>query len=403
MKVAIIHYWLFHMRGGEKVVESLCRMFPQADIFTHCYDPAGVSATIRAHTVTTTFISRLPLARSQYKKYLPLMPYALEGLDLSSYDLILSSESGPAKGIIPPPSAVHVCYCHSPMRYLWDQYHLYRRGAGFMTRAIMPVLAHGLRKWDAVNSMRVDEFVANSRHVARRIGKYYRREAAVVAPPVDVSAFAPCDGGEIGDYYLCAGELVAYKRVDLAVDAFTRSGRKLVVIGDGEEGPRLRKRAGPNIQFLGKVPFDTLKHHFARCRALVFPGEEDFGIIPVEVMASGRPIIAYGRGGILDTVIDGHTGLLFDEQTVDGLIDAIERFEDEIERHLDPYGLVAHAGQFSEGAFVDGMTAVLAGHGVDVPMPGTDRANQGPMGLLRAAAQRTPDPIPLHSVGQGHV
>ncbi len=403
MKVAIIHYWLFHMRGGEKVVESLCRMFPQADIFTHCYDPAGVSETIRAHAVTTTFIARLPFARAHYKKYLPLMPYALEGLDLSSYDLILSSESGPAKGVIPPPGAVHVCYCHSPMRYLWDQYHLYRRSAGFMTRAIMPMLAHGLRKWDAVNSMRVDEFVANSRHVARRIGKYYRREAAVVAPPVDVTAFAPCESGEIGDHYLCASELVAYKRVDLAVDAFTRSGRKLVVIGDGEEGPRLRKRAGPNVSFLGKVPFDTLKHHFARCRALIFPGEEDFGIIPVEVMASGRPVIAYGRGGILDTVVDGRTGLLFGEQTVDGLIDAIERFEREMERQLDPSDMVAHAGQFSERAFVDGMTAVLAPHGISIPTQAGLVGGVSPDGLSLAAGPLAAHAVPLRTVGQRHV
>ena len=364
MKVAIIHYWLFHMRGGEKVIDSLCRMFPQADIYTHYYDPSGVSENIRRHSVKTTFIARLPKARSFYKKYLPLMPYALESLDLSRYDLIISSESGPAKGVIPPPEAVHICYCHSPMRYIWDQYHLYRGNAGFVTRSIMPVLAHKLRKWDALNSMRVDEFVANSNHVARRIRKYYRRDAAVVAPPVDVTAFSSSPANELADYYLCASELVPYKKIDLAVDAFTRTGKKLVVIGDGEEGQRLRKRAGPNISFLGKVPFDTLRHHFARCRALIFPGEEDFGIIPVEVMASGRPVIAYGRGGVLDTVADGQTGLLFHEQTVDGLIAAVEHYENEVENGLDPSRLVAQANRFDESAFVAGMTAVLERHGI---------------------------------------
>ncbi|MCB9946728.1 MAG: glycosyltransferase [Rhodospirillaceae bacterium] len=401
MKVAIIHYWLFHMRGGEKVVESLCRLFPQADIFTHVYDPAGVSDTIRAHRVTTTFIARLPFARSRYKSYLPLMPHALEALDLSGYDLVLSSESGPAKGIIPPPGATHVCYCHSPMRYLWDQYHLYRQGAGRLTRTLMPLLAHGLRKWDALNSMRVDEFVANSHHVARRIAKYYRRQATVVAPPVDVTAFSPCRDDEVGDYYLCAGELVAYKRPDIAVDAFTRMGRRLLVIGGGEEAARLAKRAGPTVEFLGKVPFDTLRHHFARCRGLIFPGEEDFGIIPVEVMASGRPVIAFGVGGALDTVADGRTGLLFHDQSVEGLIDAVERFEHEIEPHLDPAALVAHAARFGEDAFIDGMSAVLAGHGIAVP---------GHEGRAAAAAPRMPRPggppvrpaIPLRAAGQPH-
>ncbi|QDL94732.1 glycosyltransferase family 4 protein (plasmid) [Paroceanicella profunda] len=359
MRVAIIHYWLFHMRGGEKVLRALCEMYPQADIFTHVYDPDGVDDVIRAHKVTTSFIARLPAARRLYKHYLPLMPYALEQLDLTGYDLILSSEAGPAKGIIPGPDARHVCYCHSPMRYIWDQYHPYRDNAGLLARAAMPLIAHKLRIWDVTSAARVDRFVANSNHVANRITRFWRREAEVVFPPVAVQDFAPVPREEQGDYYLLAGELVRYKRPDIAVEAFSRMKRKLLVIGGGEERGSLEKSAGDSVQFLGKVPFAELKHHFARCRGLVFPGEEDFGIIPVEVMASGRPVIAYAKGGALDTIRDRETGLLFEEQSVEGLIAAVEAFEREGLDRPDPAALTAHAAQFDEDTFRRGMRAVI--------------------------------------------
>jgi glycosyltransferase involved in cell wall biosynthesis len=368
MKVAIVHYWLVTMRGGEKVVESLCRMFPEADIFTHVHAPGEISGTINAHRVTETRVARLPFARRRYQMYLPLMPGALEALDLSGYDLVISSESGPAKGVIPPPDAFHLCYTHSPMRYLWDQYHLYRDGSGLLGRAMMPLFAPGLRQWDVTSAARVDAFLANSSHVAKRIEKYWRREAEVRAPPVDVDAFRPLPRGEAGDFYLWVGELVHYKRPDIAVEAFTRLGKKLVVIGGPDaEARRLAARAGANVTFLGKTDFATLKEHMARCRALVFPGEEDFGIVPVEVMASGRPVIAYGRGGALDTVRDGETGLLFQDQTVDGLVNAVETFEGARLQDLDPLALRAHARRFDEAHFQDGIRAALAKGGVVLP------------------------------------
>lgn len=356
MRVAIVHYWLVGMRGGEKVIEALCEMFPQADIFTHVYAPDTVSETIRAHRVTTSFINRLPAAARLYKRYLPLMPLALEQLDFSDYDLVISSESGPAKGVIPPPATRHLCYCHSPMRYLWNMFHDYRRQSGALTRLAMPPLAHYLRLWDTVSAGRVDRFVANSNAVAGRIRRYYGRDAEVVWPPVDVDAFQPVAREERGDYMLMVGELVAYKRPDLAIEAFNRLGRKLVVIGGGEMLKSIRRLAGPTVTVLGPTPFAELRHRYARCQALIFPGEEDFGIVPVEAMASGRPVIAYGRGGATETVLPGVSGMLFDEQTVEALIAAVESFRD---GDFDPATIVHHARGFSREVFIAGMRAQI--------------------------------------------
>jgi glycosyltransferase involved in cell wall biosynthesis len=348
MRVAIVHYWLLNMRGGEKVLESLCRIYPQADIFTHVYDPAAVSETIRSRRVRTSFINSLPWARRFYRRYLPLMPLALEQLDLSGYDLIISCESGPAKGIIPPPRALHVCYCHTPMRYLWNMYHEYRREPGPLLRAVMPPFAHYLRSWDALVVTRVDDFIANSATIAARIERYYRRESDIVYPPVDVDSFSLAPRDELGDYYLMVGELVAYKRPDLAVDAFNALGKKLIVIGGGQMLEHLRKRAGPTVSMLGPQPFDVLQRHYARCRALIFPGEEDFGIVPVEAMASGRPVIAYRSGGATETVVDGLTGLFFNDQTIPSLSAAIARFE---AADFSPERIRAHALKFSDERF----------------------------------------------------
>jgi glycosyltransferase involved in cell wall biosynthesis len=356
MKVAIVHYWLVGMRGGEKVIESLCRMFPEADIFTHVYDPAAISSIIRAHKVTTSFISRLPLASRKYKSYLPFMPLALEQIDLRGYDIIISSESGPAKGIIPPPAALHICYCHSPMRYVWNMFHDYRERSGWVTRLAMPFLLHYIRNWDALSAMRVHSFAANSRTVARRLQTYYRREATVIYPPVNVDDFAPAPQQEIGDYWLMVGELVPYKRPELAVETFNRSGKKLVVIGGGEMLSALRALAGPNVSILGPQPFPVLKDHYRSCQALVFPGEEDFGIVPVEAMASGRPVIAYKRGGATESVVDGLTGVFFEKQTVEDILDAVERCE---ALRIDPQAIVAHAKNFSVDRFESQMKAFV--------------------------------------------
>ncbi len=362
-RVALIHYWLVGMRGGEKVLEALCRMYPQADIFTHVYDPSKISGTINRHKVTETSVGRLPFAKRLYQSYLPFMPRALEELDLTGYDLVISSEAGPAKGVIVPPDAFHLCYCHSPMRYLWDQYHVYRNSAGLLPRIIMPHVAHHLREWDVSSAARVDVFAANSNHVASRIEKYWRRDVTVVHPPVDLAAFSPADPADIGDFYLWAGELAPYKRPDIMIEAFNRLGLPLIVIG-GPEKTRLKLEAtaNDNITFLGRAPFDVLKDHLSRCRGLIFPGEEDFGIVPVEVMASGRPVIAFDRGGARDTVVHGRTGVLFEDQTVEALVAAVERFETDKLYEIDSDTLVEHSNQFSEDAFCEGINNMLPAH-----------------------------------------
>ena len=349
MRVAIVHYWLVGMRGGEKVLEELCLMYPQADIFTHVHDPARTSALINSHRITTTYIARLPFARKLYTKYLLLMPSALDGLDLTGYDLVISSESGPAKGIITHPNALHICYCHSPMRYIWDQYHIYRAGAGRLTQLIMSLTFPMLRTWDVTSAAQVDRFVANSSFVARRIAKAYRREAEIIFPPVDLDAFAIAPE-PAGDFYLYLGQLVPYKRADLAVAACTRLGRRLIVVGTGPETEALRVGAGPTIEFRGWASNEEIKSLYQNCRALLFPGEEDFGIVPLEAMASGRPVIAYGSGGALDTVVEGVTGTFFQRPTEDALVAAIERFET-IESHFDPQAIRQHARGFGRDTF----------------------------------------------------
>ena len=311
------------MRGGEKVVEVLSDLYPNADIFTLVCDPAAISEKLRRHRITTSFLQNIGGVR-HYQKMLPLMPYALESFDLTGYDLILSSEAGPAKGIIPGPDAVHICYCHSPMRYIWDLYPQYRAAAGPVTRALMSLTAPSLRQWDVSTSHRVDHFIANSAYVARRIERYYRRDAHVIHPPVDLARFKPVD--VVGEYYLCAGQITPYKKIEIAVDACTRMGKRLLVLGAGVT-PALRRLAGPTIEFLGKVEDAEMTKHFANCKALLFPGVEDFGIVPLEVMASGRPVIAYAKGGALETVVDGKTGIFFHDQSVDSVVDAISRFE----------------------------------------------------------------------------
>jgi len=299
-----------------------------------------------------------------YQKYLPLMPRALEEIDLRGYDLVLSSEAGPAKGVIAPPDAPHICYCHSPMRYLWDQYHVYYENAGGLTRAMLPRMAHGLRQWDVTSAARVDHFVANSTHVQARINKFWRRDSTVVHPPVAVEDFAPATPDLLGGFYLWVGELAPYKRPDLAIEAFNRLDKPLYVIGGpGKTARALRGTANANIRFLGKLPFDKMRRYMASAKALIFPGEEDFGIVPVEMMASGRPVIAFGRGGALDTVADRQTGMLFWEQSVEALVDAVESFENEKLDELDPQDLVRHAQRFSEDNFRRGMETVLIEYG----------------------------------------
>lgn len=355
-RVAIVHYWLVTMRGGERVLERLLHLFPQADIFTHVYDPTAVSDTIRRHKVTTSFIQHLPGARRHYQSYLPLMPMALEQLDLRGYDLVISSESGPAKGVITAPDALHLSYVHSPMRYLWDHYHDYRDAAGMVSRTIMPLLCHRLRAWDASSAARVDRIVANSRFIQRRIAKAWRREADVVHPPVEIDLFDRADA--VGPAYLWVGQMVPYKRPDLAIDAFNALGLPLVMVGDGPLAAAMRRRAGPNITILPRLPFPALRRAYAQCRALVFPAEEDFGIVPVEVIASGRPVLAYAGGGALDSVTQDLTGQFFASQSVDSLIAGVKAMEAWLP-HFDPAAAMADARRFAPDRFDQGLLHAL--------------------------------------------
>lgn len=379
MHVAIVHDWLVSMRGSERVVEALCELFPDADLYTHVYDPDSVSETIRSHRVETTFIHGLPGSRKKPQLFVALMPLALQQLDLREYDLVISSESGPAKGVLTATDAVHVCYCHTPMRYVWDMYHEYLADAGRLERVVAPLVVQYLRGWDLDSATQVDHIVANSANVRSRIRKHWRRDAEIVYPPVDTKAFAPADAREEGSgaeltvagssrrgdsgatrdgFYLFAGRLTSYKRPDLAVEAFRELDRRLVVIGDGPERNELQRSAGPGIEFLGRQPREVLRRHYQRCRALVFPGEEDFGIVPVEAMAAGRPVIAFRRGGATESVVEGVTGTFFESQRPEALRAAVLRLES-MEERLDPSTIRDHARRFDRSRFKRRMLQVV--------------------------------------------
>jgi len=353
MRAAIVHYWLLNYRGGEKVLDALCRLLPEADIFTLFCDPAALSEEVRRHRIVSSFLNPL---RRHYRSLLPLMPMALESFDLRGYDLVVSSESGPAKGVLTASGTRHICYCHTPMRYLWDLYPAYRNEftRSAWKRAIMTPLSSYLRLWDFASAARVDRFVANSRNVRARIWKTYRRQAEVVHPPVDVESFywRPAE-----DYFLIVSELVPYKRIDYAVRLFSRSGRRLRIAGDGPEFRHLRRAAAPHVEFLGRVSDEDLRELLARCRAAILPGEEDFGIVPVEALASGKPVIALGRGGALETV-PPFGGVFYPEPAEEALAAAIAEF-DAMEARVLPAELQSHAAQFSQREFQRRMSGVL--------------------------------------------
>jgi len=336
------------MRGGEKVVESLCRLLPEADLFTLFYEPDRVSPLLRSRRVQTSFLNPV---RRFHRWMLPLMPVALEQFDLRGYDLVISSESGPAKGVLTSARARHVCYCHTPMRYLWELYPAYLHDwtQSRLRRAVMAPVATALRLWDYASAARVDTFLANSRNVKQRIWKTYRREAEVIYPPVAVETFfwKPPE-----DYYLAVGELVAYKRFDAAVEFCTRTGRKLKLVGEGPEYRRLRKLAGNEVEFCGRVPDEQLRELYARSRALLMPGEEDFGMTAVEALASGKAVIALGRGGACETVPSGDPmgGALFPPPADQCLGAAMERWERD-ESSVQPEPLRQWASRFSEREF----------------------------------------------------
>lgn len=359
MRCAIVHYWLLGMRGGEKVIEALCRLLDKPDIFTLFYDPSRVSPFLRSHRITTSFLDPY---RRHHRSLLPVMPLALEHLDLRSYDLVISSESGPAKGIITQSHTRHVCYCHSPMRYLWELYPEYIRDwtGSRLKRTLIAPLAHYLRLWDFASASRVDEFVANSHNVQHRIWKTYRRTSEVVYPPVPIERFYHAASE---DYYLIVSELVAYKRISDAVRCFTRTGRHLKIVGDGPEYQRLKRLAGDNVEFCGRAADDELRELYAKCRAVLVPGEEDFGIVAVEALASGKPVIALGKGGVVDSVPKHapRAGFFYTEAGEQYLQSAIDEFE-RAEKTLSPADIRECSLRFSEQTFRREMSNILFEH-----------------------------------------
>jgi glycosyltransferase involved in cell wall biosynthesis len=357
LRVAIVHYWFVGRAGGERVVEALAEVFPQADLFSLVADRSTLAPILQNRKLQTSFLQRVPGAKRFHRHFLFLQPLALEQFDLSGYDLVISSESGPAKGVITSSKTCHICYCHSPMRYIWEMYPEYRRGMGFLVGTVFSLTAHYMRLWDYASARRVDYFVANSCFIASRIRKYYGRESAVIHPPVEASTAEVSD--KPGEYYVAIGRMVDYKRLDLAVTTCTKLGRRLKMIGSGPQEKVLRRMAGPTVEFLGQVSDGELRENLAGCRALIFPGEEDFGIVPVEAQSFGRPVIAYASGGVLETVrgafpdeaqVENPTGVFFTDQSFSGLMKAMLKFES-MEHEFRPQTIREHSLQFDSAIF----------------------------------------------------
>lgn len=355
-KVAVVHDWLTGMRGGEMCLEIICKMFPDATIFTLIHNEGSVSKGIESHPIVTSFIQKLPFKKKRYRNYLPLFPIAIEQLNLKDFDIIISTSHAVAKGVIPHAKALHISYIHTPMRYVWDLYEQYfgKEKLNFVTRLIVPPVASYLRNWDVVSSNRVDFFIANSRNVKQRIYRHYRREAEVIYPPVNTSKFLL--GQKSDNYYLIVSAFVPYKRVDLAIEVANKRKDRLVIIGNGPDEKYLHSIAGPTIEFKKALSHDELIGFYQNCRALLFPGEEDFGIVPLEAQSAGKPVIAYGKGGALETVIDGKTGLYFSEQTTESLNDALTRFE---QTNFNASLIREHALTFDEKVFETKLTEFI--------------------------------------------
>jgi glycosyltransferase involved in cell wall biosynthesis len=356
MRVAIIHDYLNQYGGAERVLEALHELYPDAPIYTSLYDPAAMPASYCDWDIRTSWMQRLPGWRQHFRKYFLLYPSAFEGFDLSGYDLILSSSSAYAKGVIPAPSARHICYCHTPMRFAWRTGdYIKREGLGLFQRGVLPLLLTYVRLWDVATTPRVDQFIANSREVAARIERYYGRTALVIAPPVDLSPYRPWVPG---NFYLAGGRLIPYKRLDLVIQAFTALKLPLKVFGDGRDRARLQALAGPNVEFLGQIGEEQRHELFASCRAFIFPGEEDFGITPLEAMSAGRPVIAYAAGGALETVIEGLTGRFFHQQSAAAIAAAVAAARAD---RYDPAVIRRHAEGFSRDVFLARMREVIEG------------------------------------------
>ncbi len=356
MKIALVHDHLNQLGGAEQVLRSFCDMYPEAPMYTLIYDAEKTNHLFDGVTIKESFIARFPFARKKFRWYLPMMVPATESYDLSKFDVILSDSSGLAKGVITGTDTLHICYCHTPTRYLWSDHNqlIDRLERNRFIGRLSLLYRSYLRLWDRQAADRVDAYIANSKFVARRIKKYYNRESTVIYPPVDISKFAVSDS--VKDYYLIISRLRPYKRVELAVKAFNKLGLPLYIIGDGEEEDRLKAIAGPTIKFLGFVSDEEKIKYLSECKAFIHPQEEDFGITPIEAMASGRPVIAYGAGGVLETVIPGKTGMLFDEQSWEALADSVIHFKAD---QFDPRVIREHAAQFDVSKFREQIAAFV--------------------------------------------
>ncbi len=349
MKIALVVSWLNQYGGAERVLEAAHEIFPHAPIFTSIYDPSALPARYREWDIRVSFLDRFPAIHRHHQLYLPFYPLAFQSLDLRGYDVVLSLTSAFAHGVIKTAPARHLCYCLTPARFLW-QYHEYveRESIGRAARTLLPLVISPLRNWDAHTATRVDEFIAISRAVQARIAKFYHHKSTIIHPPVEVQNFQPVKISEVSDYFLIVSRLVPYKRVDLAVEAFNRLGLPLVIAGEGRDRARLEKIAQPNIHFVGRVSDEQRRDLLARCRAFVFPGEEDFGIAPLEANGSGRPVIAYAGGGALDTISEGVNGVLFREPSVESLAECVRAFD---ANAFDPLQVRAHAEKFDVRVF----------------------------------------------------
>ena len=360
MKVALVHDWLTGMRGGEKVLEVFCELFPDAHLYTLLHNRGSLSNTIEDMDIRTSFIQKLPLIKKRYRHLLPIFPTAIERFDLREYDLVLSSSHCVAKGVITGADTLHICYCFTPMRYIWDLYNLYfgKERAGMFTRLATSLVLNYLRKWDVASCNRVNKFVAISRYIAERIKKNYGRDSDLIYPPVDCSYFKP--GFANDGFYLMVSPLAPNKRVDIAVEAFNSINLPLIVIGSGQEEKKLEKMAGKNIKLMGWQSDKIVREHYVNCKALIFPGVEDFGIVPLEAQACGKPVIAFGEGGALETIVpldknignSNATGLFFYEQTAESLANAVARFED-VQGQFNCQAIRRNAELFDRAIFKD--------------------------------------------------
>lgn len=368
-RVALVHDYLNQYGGAERVLEALHEIFPTAPIYTSIYDPAAMPASYRGWDIRTSWMQGLPGWRKHFRKYFLLYPSAFEAFDLSGYDLIISSSSAYAKGIIPPPGATHICYCHTPMRFAWRTgAYIEREAIGGRTSRVLEILLTALRAWDVVSAQRVDAFIANSHEVAGRIRRYYGRAAEVIPPPVDLPPYVAAEPEE---FYLAGGRFVPYKRLDLVVAALSALKLPLVIFGDGRDRPQLEALAGPHVRFVGRVGDDELRDLYRRCRAYITAGDEDAGIQPVEAMAAGRPVIAYAAGGVRETVIDGVTGTFFAEQTAAALAVAVARSRT---LQFDPGTIRRHAEQFGRERFRERIAAFVAAQSVGAAQSAVEAA-----------------------------